>query len=325
MTAGPAFSTDQIAPHQRAGAWTRAIGQTFFPLHLRYQAPKAFRGTLRRWDLGDVQASCLASDAVHYERRADHLRDGGEEDMLLTIPTAAPVRFLQMGREVECHPGGFLLERGNEPYEFSYARSNDLVVAKIPYRTLDRRLPDPGRHCAISFDLGEGVGALLHEVVRASEARARHMSERARAVVGQQVVDLLALAVEQDPRANLSADTSVRRAHLARIGREIARAFAEPWLSPDEVAGACGISVRYLHDLCRRDGASFRDRLRQTRHEAARQALSALADTRSITEIAYACGFSDASSFARSYRVQFGESPRETRMRARQPGQPSDA
>lgn len=316
MSAGVAFSTDGIVPADRTAGWTAAVSRSYFPLDLSYRRPEAFAGQLRTWGLGQVQASRLCSEPALYRRRREHLRDQGDEDFLLTIPRKSPVRFLQMGREVECAPGGFILERGNEPYVFSYGAANELIVAKIAARHLEARLPDPGRFCAVCFDSGNGVGGLLHDLLLASETHAPELTVDGDTLVGRQLIDLLALAIESDPRAVLSRETGVRRAHLRRIDANIARRFSEQKLGPADVAAACGISLRYLHDLCRGDGASFGERLRKARLAAVREALLRQDRRHTITQIAMAAGFSDMSAFSRLYRQIFNETPRDTRSRS---------
>ncbi|WP_212523505.1 helix-turn-helix domain-containing protein [Actibacterium sp. MT2.3-13A] len=311
------FTTAGLPPGLRAARWSQAIARSYFALELEFRQPERFHGALKTWSLGEVLASRLRSDALCYTRRSDHLRGAGEEEFLLTIPHRSAVQFVQMGRDVTCPPGGFIVERGNEPYEFSYAAANDLIALKVAHRTLADRLPDPGRFCAMEFDGRSGVGALMVDLITASEAHAAEMSAEARAAVGRQVIELLALAIERDPRAAGSRETSVRAAHLSRIKRVIGEDFSNPALVPSAVAAACGISTRYLHELCRSDGASLRQRIREARLSAAHRRLSSPGGTRSITEVAYGCGFSDASSFARAFRARFGVTPRALRDQAR--------
>lgn len=317
MAATAAFSTDGLPANTRTDGWTRAVCRSYFPLDLEYRAADSFRGTLQIWGLGAVQASRLRSEATMYRRRRQHLTQAGEEEFLLTIPRSSPVRFLQMGREVVCPPGGFILERGNEPYEFSYGATNDLIVAKFSHGELADRLGDPGRFCAIEFDASRGIAAVMVDLLRSSGAYSDGLSQAAKGQIGHQLVDLLALAMEQDPRSPTVAETSVRLAHLRRITETVERLKRDPDLSPARVAATCGISTRYLHDLCRNDGLSFGERLREARLTEARSAFLRRSETRSITEIAFACGFGDASSFSRAYRARYGETPRDTRAESR--------
>ncbi len=309
--------TAGLAPLERARHWTDVIAASYFPLELTFREPERFSGRLTRWTLGDVAVSRLRSDALFYRRGKRHLREAGEEAFLITIPRTQPVRFVQMGREVECRPGAFVIERGNAPYTFSYDRASDLIAVKVLEPTLAAHLSKPGRFCALDFDASSGVGALMVDMVRATEAHWATTLSGGRDALGRHLLELLVLAIENDPRAIESGGAAIAAAHLSRVGRMIAERYGDPGLAPGDIARACGISKRYLHALCRADGATVGERLREARLSAARANLSHTKGTRSITDIAYGCGFSDGSQFSRAYRARFGETPRETRASAR--------
>ena len=310
------FSTVSSRPGYQITDWAHACDRTYFPLEPSYRRPELFSGTLRSWGLGQVVASRYSADAALYERNARHLRVGGDDEFLLTFPQTGKVRFMQRGREVVCAPGGFILERSNEPYEFSHDMAAELFVAKIKARDLQATLSYPERYCAVCFDSDYGVGGLLRDVIKLSEIRATELTIEGSSLLGQQVIELLSLAVQSHPNGSTSTESSVRLAHLQRINAAITRRYSDPNLGPAEVAAECGISLRYLHDLCRGDGASFRERLRKTRLAVVQKALKSSALRTSITEIALRAGFSDLSSFSRAYRQAFGETPRETRAQA---------
>jgi AraC-like DNA-binding protein len=74
---------------------------------------------------------------------------------------------------------------------------------------------------------------------------------------------------------------------------------------------------RYLHKVFSEDGETLNQyiwtrRLELCRAHLGRPDLSA----KSITEIAFGCGFSNAAHFSRSFRARFGESPRAYRRSA---------
>ncbi|MEH2539311.1 MULTISPECIES: helix-turn-helix domain-containing protein [unclassified Bradyrhizobium] len=78
-----------------------------------------------------------------------------------------------------------------------------------------------------------------------------------------------------------------------------------------ELARNVGVSVRTLHDAVQRhQGMSLHQYLRLRRLWLVRQRL--LAGMGSVKACALACGFWHLGDFARSYRLQFGESPSET-------------
>lgn len=88
----------------------------------------------------------------------------------------------------------------------------------------------------------------------------------------------------------------------------------EDRLTSAEIADLAGVSVRQLerlfrHDLDTTPGAFYMDLRLERGYRLLEQS------TMSVMEIAFACGFSSSSHFARAYRHQHGCSPRQQRQR----------
>jgi AraC-like DNA-binding protein len=101
---------------------------------------------------------------------------------------------------------------------------------------------------------------------------------------------------------------------MGRARRYILDHIADPELSPAVIAHALGISVRYLHAIFRAEDTSpSRWILQQRLHMASRLLADPGRTDRSVTDIAYAVGFKDASHFTRAFKSGHGVSPREYR------------
>ena len=312
------FATSTIPGHRRAVDWRRAIGETYFPLDLDFRDAARFDGALALWQVGDVSLSRLTSEALTYRRNARHLRAAaGEEEYLVTVPVTGPVSFSQCGKDVYCRPGGFILERSHEPYEFAHAAHADLWVLKIAARQLAGRIRAPDRFCSIGFDAADGAGGLLADLLPLLPKRLASLGPESRAAVGRQLVDLVALAVAEDPRTLTSGASAVRAAHLARIEAIVRRRLAEPDLAAGAIAAEAGVSTRYLHDLMRDAGQPLGAWLRALRLEAARATLADPVRRETLAEIAYASGFADHAGFTRAFRTAYGIAPRDHRAAAR--------
>jgi AraC-like DNA-binding protein len=302
-----AESTDHVAPQQCADHWCRTIAEAYFPLHLSFRDAARFSGRLERRELGPVSLSRLRTEALSYERQPRHLRDGGKEEYLIAIPARSPIEFRQLGRDVRCDPGGFIVERGNEPYRFAYHAANDLCVLKVSKQTLSEKLSRPDRFCAQVFDGRTGIGNLFSETAR--QLQVLQLTDRRSAhVLGRQLVELLALTLDQETGDDEQVRSSVQAAHLRRAKQVIIDTLPNQDLSPSTVANACGISKRYLHELFSSSNTTVSQFIREQRLAAARDALQ-LTPHDSIADVAYRFGFSDQAQFSRLFRAMFDVTP----------------
>ncbi|MBU0556695.1 MAG: AraC family transcriptional regulator [Alphaproteobacteria bacterium] len=104
-----------------------------------------------------------------------------------------------------------------------------------------------------------------------------------------------------------------RSADVWRVREIIARNFRDPDFSAADIAHALGISIRYLHVICRVEDSPGR-MIRKFRLQQAEALLKAPAwQNRSITDIAFECGFNSSSQFSTSFRSFAGVSPRQLR------------
>ena len=169
---------------------------------------------------------------------------------------------------------------------------------------------EPARHSAISqYSSRRPIGATI---------RSEHH-------VGLTLVDLLALSLRNghETRA-LGRISGLRAARLQEILAIIRVRFADPAFSPYEVAGTLRLSPRYVQDLLHETGGSFTDRVLELRLQKARGMLTSRQhDDLKVSDIAYACGFSDISHFNHRFRARFGCAPTDLRAHSTPTSSPS--
>lgn len=300
-------------------AWQKAVSDAFFTLDIHSAPSPDFRGALCTATTGRLSISHLRAGPACYQRTTSHLQHCTEESFLITLPLSHTVTFRQLQRHATCHRGHFLLEMSHEPYAFSTTQTSELIVVKVPQEALRPLLRHPERYCAVDFDGRTGIGRLFRQHVL-NTARLLHLLDPSdAALLERQLLELFARAVEQDNRILTAHDSAVRAAHLSRIERYAQAHLHRHDLCPEQVAGACGISVRYLHHIFRDTGTSFSSWLQTRRLLAAHQQLTQKRFIGTLTQLAYSLGFTDPSHFSRAYRRHYGESPRDT-LKKRPPG-----
>jgi AraC-like DNA-binding protein len=110
--------------------------------------------------------------------------------------------------------------------------------------------------------------------------------------------------------------TPLAREHLLqpRILDYLGRHLTEPDLTARRVAEAHHISVRYLYAVLQRTGIVLGEWVRARRLEGSRRELARPEARRStIASVGRRWGFTDAATFSRAFKAQFGLSPTEWR------------
>lgn len=99
-------------------------------------------------------------------------------------------------------------------------------------------------------------------------------------------------------------------ARLAELMSGAAPLYLEPALTIGQVAKRSGYPEYLVSAVInRRSGGTFWDYVNRLRVEAARERLADVGDTRTILDIAYACGFTSKSTFNAAFKRQLGETP----------------
>jgi AraC family transcriptional regulator, positive regulator of tynA and feaB len=99
---------------------------------------------------------------------------------------------------------------------------------------------------------------------------------------------------------------------FARVCGIIKDRFADPNISPSEVAAEMGISLRYLQSLFTDRGSTCSHYISSLRLDHAAHLIERRASMKTgqpLAEIAYACGFRDYTYFARGFRRRFSTTP----------------
>jgi AraC-like DNA-binding protein len=117
-------------------------------------------------------------------------------------------------------------------------------------------------------------------------------------------------APERTDAAPDDARADAVEARLAELMDGAAPLYLEPALTIGQVARRSGYPEYLVSAVInRRSGGTFWDYINRLRVEAARARLADAGDTRTILDIAYACGFTSKSTFNAAFKRQVGETP----------------
>lgn len=191
-----------------------------------------------------------------------------------------------------------------------------LIVVLMPADPVEHRLRGFDAVTATTLRGSHGLAALAAGLVQRvalgdgpyAGPSGIHVSDAVTDLVAGMVAERVGDAPDED-----AARTAVR----ARVHRFIELHLADPELSPQVVARAVGVSLRYLYKLFENEPTTVSAFIRDRRLD---QVVRDLSDPRlthrTIAAIAAQWGFFEPAHFSRAFRTREGITPREFRHRA---------
>jgi AraC-like DNA-binding protein len=214
----------------------------------------------------------------------------------------------QNGRRVDMRPGSVLIWDGNRPAFFEVIqplRKRTLLVPRPLIIELCGSLDDVSAVALEPFPITD----LLRTFIGDLRGRWETLDPDGQAAGERAVLELLAAALTS--HVGVSRAT-MHAALFARICASIDEGLADPGLRPPLIAAAHGISLRTLHTVFAEHGESVAGYIRRRRLERCREELLRPGPM-SITDMAFRWGFTDSAHFSRTFKAEYGLSPRELR------------
>ncbi|MEU3844394.1 helix-turn-helix domain-containing protein [Streptomyces sp. NPDC028635] len=312
------LSTDTVPVGDRLDRWRAALGTALLPMAVTPCGSGPLAGRITGGRLGHLRVCSLRADGQRLSRRVP-----GEALVGLVVLTAGTATLLQDGRHASAGAGDMLVYDTARPYTLDFPGRFACHVVHLPRRGLDVSDDDLRHLTATAISGSDGIGAILGPFLLRLLDSAGSYGPAVAARLAAGVEDLFGTLVAE--RGPLGGADRGRGELVLRIRAHIDRHLEDPALTPETVAAAHHISVRYLHRLFEDEGITVarlvqRRRLEECARELARQGGAAPA----VAAVAHRWGFVNAAHFSRAFRRMYGHSPREWRQlttAGRAPGQ----
>ena len=270
---------------------------------------RSFSGWARPISACGLVGIDLSCNAEHIERTFQDTRLDGREHYYALLQVAGHSTMSQNDQTVRLALGDVAIVDASRPVKYFVHSDNARWLSlDLPRRSLTSHLGFEPRG-GINGGAGAPAGRLLHHIVQDALGGDELSSPQAESYMQLAVYDLLgALFAPSDP-AHGSRSTDKLFARVCGVMRE---RFADPDFGPFDVAVETGISLRYVQKLFTERGTTCTQFLYSLRLDRAAQLLrrrTLLGKAQPLSEIAYACGYSDYTHFARNFRRRFGCTP----------------
>ncbi|MFC5722759.1 helix-turn-helix domain-containing protein [Streptomyces gamaensis] len=305
--------TQDHASADRRAFWQDVVCDSFVPVHVEPLQDEPFRGEIRADRLGAVQICEVSADPSRVDRTPRLIARSDAEYLLVGVVQRGSAVVRQDGRETVLGPGDIACYDTTRPYTLVCRADFSMLEFMLPHRLAHLDSSRTGELTATRFSATEGVGALVSPFLTRLAGRSREYADSAEGL-SRTTGDLLAtMFAERRPRPGDDRQ-AVRRTTLLRVRAYIDQNLADPGLSPEQIAKAHHVSLRYLQKLFSEEQTTITAWIRQRRLEGCRRDLAGpYAADRTVASTAARWGFMDPAHFSRAFKAAHGLSPSDYR------------
>ncbi len=273
--------------------------------------PDAFAGWVRPVGVCGFTALDIGCNAHRVERTPRDARLDGVDHYFAVFQVGGQSAMTHNDQAVRLEVGDVAFVDAARPITY-FADNNG-----APWNTVTLNLPRQSLVSHLGFEPQGGLyrrggtpaGRLLFDLIRDTDKSEGSAHSPADSYMQLAVYDLVGALFAPSDMWPLSRHADKL---FARVRAVIKDGFADPDFGPGEAAAKAGISLRYLQKLFTKRGSTCSEfiyslRLDHAAHLLHRRAL--LTTNQPLREVAYACGFSDYTHFARKFRRRFGYPP----------------
>ncbi len=309
-----AMTTDVVSPAERVDYWTDLISRNVTPMRMERSKRAAFRGEVRAKVIGDVTVAEVSGCGILASHASLQVAQTREHLIAACVHLDGEARISRRGEHISFLPGDVFITDSREKFTLDLERPWRQLVLSMPTHLIDSRVARPELIAGVVLR-GQPLVRLWADYLVNGFGAADSLSPTAANLFATHSVELLTQALSECGSDRPATSDSWRAAMFARACRVIDFRFADSRLSPELIARELCVSVRTLSRIFAANNDTVMRRIIDTRVQRAKTLLSnPQAANRSISAIAFGCGFSDVSHFGRFFAERVGMTPSEWRQ-----------
>jgi AraC-like DNA-binding protein len=308
-----AMTTDSVGPQERVEYWEDLVARHVTPMRIEPSGRSPLRGAVQAQVIGNVTVAEVSGYGIKASHTRAEVAHTTNHLYAACVNLDGDAQIKRRGEQITFQKGDVFITDSRHEFTLDLERPWRHLVVSLPTHWIDSRVTRP--------DLLAGMVDRDHPLTRLwathladGFAMASSFSPAAATLFARHSVELLAQVLDEAHYDQPTPSDAQRAALFLHACQLIALRFGDPNLGPDQIARDLQISTR---SLARIFAAHNETVIRRVFDERVSQAMKLLAAPkaahRSITEIAFACGFNDSSHFGRVFAARVQMTPSQWR------------
>lgn len=306
-------TTDSVLPRERAEFWTDLVSRHVTPMRIEPAGEPSLRGEVQVRMIGDLGVAQVSGRGIHALHTRTQIARTRGHLYAACVHLDGEARISRRGEQIALQRGDVFITDSRHEFTLGLEQPWRHLLITLPTSWLDGRVTRP--------DLLSGAVIHRHPLARlwASHLASGFMlsgdlSPAARTLFARHSVDLLAQVLEEAHCNRPTPSEAARAAIFLNACHVIALKSGDPGLTPVQIARELKISMRTLARVFAANKQTVMQRVFDERvRQAAKLLITPEACHRTVGEIAFACGFNDASHFGRVFAAKMHMTPSQWR------------
>lgn len=301
------------------GSWKNFVHDNFPWLEHRDHSGGTFEAEVSAYRFGNGSLSIINAGASEVVRTR-HLAEASDSGLiklvwqmsgLVQIEQDNRTSLIEMGQATVCDTA--------RPYRIRISEHSHFAVFMLPYASCPGWEHISQKICGSRLTEGPAIRAALGALMGLTSLP-HDPADAGNDTVLQAVQWMLSASLHRSASEN--GVTSFRNARLIKAQKHILEHISNPGLDANALATALCMSRRSLYLLFKEHELTPAKMIHDIRLEQSMRVLGdASQQHRKITDVAFDHGFGDYATFSRLFKLQYGVTPSEYRMKSRMPRQ----
>ena len=312
------WSTFKLPKQTDFAALYDAVNSLYMPSTPFITQNPTINGIYRKREIGNAKIIQVTADGHGLKRNRSEVNRSEGDYCSFKFLQSGYGAVEQEGNTSSFKAGDIITLDNSYPYRISCYDHFSFLLFIVPRQMIYPRTVNPKVIHAGLIRADSSLSSILHSYVNGLLELRGNKDVAYASSLTDILCGLITIALDPGNENKEDNQQSVNQMRFKMLMDYVRGHLSDPELSPATVAGACGISVRYLHKLFEPHGISFgRWVLKQRLERCREQILDPRFHDKNLSHISYNWGFNNFSHFIRVFRTEYGLSPRDYRKQGR--------
>lgn len=308
------WDTRALASYEKHDAWEEILTEHYRNWEIHKPLDRNFSAELKAIDLNGMKIVHCCCSPCSGQRTNTQISTDTDLFLGVQINRKGKEVFVIDEKQYEVGAGDLVLWLTDQPTEFHVLEDLDKVSIILPYDEFSDYLPLNSNIRGNIINANKGVGSILFNHIDNLEKNINYLDESDYTYLRKTTIELLAMTVSKQGE---NLDSYLYSSHLKKIKKYIVDHIVNPELSPQIIADAHSISIRYLHMLFAKENLTVSNFIKDYRLRLCAEDLVKSSKKAFISSIAYKWGFNNSAHFSHAFKSKFLCSPSQYREKQR--------